>query len=213
MIIDVNKTALIPGSSSDRGIQTSREDIIEIGLGLIRTGGYTPTWISHVLEMAKVASLYDHFTSKDAFVLAVIERYATVERERWGRLLDGSDIPPLKKLRCYFRDLISTYGCSGGPIAGSLLGNLCVGLARQNEEIRLLLCQEFDAWQTAIARTIRECIEKQELSDKSDADEMAAFLVDSWEGAQVRAKTEQSDKALELFFDYAFTTLLKDRRC
>jgi TetR/AcrR family transcriptional repressor of nem operon len=35
------------------------------------------------------------------------------------------------------------------------------------------------------------------------------LLVNGWEGAQVRAKTEQSDKPLELFIDYAFNVLLK----
>ena len=38
---------------------------------------------------------------------------------------------------------------------------------------------------------------------------LAALLVNGWEGAQVRAKTEQSDKPLELFLDNAFNVLLK----
>jgi TetR/AcrR family transcriptional regulator, transcriptional repressor for nem operon len=191
--------------------QTTKENLIKVGVDLIHSSGYTATGINQVLEAAKVpkGSFYHHFTTKDEFVLEVIQRYAAGEQERWERLLDDSDLSPLKKLRRYFKDLIATYGRRGGPIAGCLLGNLSLEVAGQNDEIRKLLGKAFDAWQAAIARTIREAIEKQELPKTFRADDVAALLVNNWEGAQVRAKTEQSDKPLELFFDNAFNILLK----
>ncbi len=191
--------------------QTTKENLIEVGLGLIHSAGYTATGINQVLEAAKVpkGSFYHHFTTKDEFVLDVVRRYAAGEQERWERLLDDSNLSPLKKLRRYFKDLIATYGVSGGPIAGCLLGNLSLEVAGQNAEIRNLLRQVFDAWQDAIAKTIREAIDKQELPKTTKAADLAALLVNGWEGAQVRAKAEQSDKPLELFFNNAFNVLLK----
>jgi TetR/AcrR family transcriptional repressor of nem operon len=192
--------------------QTTRENLIEVGLGLIHSAGYTATGINQVLEAAKVpkGSFYHHFTTKDEFVMEVVRRYAAGEQERWEKLLDDSNLSPLKKLRRYFKDLIATYGRRGGPIAGCLLGNLSLEVAGQNTEIRNLLRQAFDAWQDAIAKTIREAVEKQELPKTTKADDLAALLVNGWEGAQVRAKSEQSDKPLELFFDNAFNALLKN---
>jgi TetR/AcrR family transcriptional repressor of nem operon len=191
--------------------QTTKENLIEVGVGLIHSAGYTATGINQVLEAAKVpkGSFYHHFSTKDEFVLDVVRRYAAGEQQRWERLLDESNLSPLKKLRRYFKDLIATYGRRGGPIAGCLLGNLSLEVAGQNTEIRNLLRQAFDAWQNAIAKTIREAIEKHELPKTAKADELAALLVNGWEGAQVRAKSEQSDKPLELFFDNAFNVLLK----
>jgi TetR/AcrR family transcriptional regulator, transcriptional repressor for nem operon len=193
------------------GKQTTRENLIEVGLELIHSSGYTATGINQVLETARVpkGSFYHHFSTKDEFVLEVVKRYAAGEQERWERLLDDSNLSPSKKLRRYFKDLIATYGRRGGPIAGCLLGNLSLEVAGQNVEIRNLLRQAFDAWQNAIARTIREAIEKQELPRATKADDLAALLVNGWEGAQVRAKAEQSDKPLELFFDNAFDVLLR----
>jgi TetR/AcrR family transcriptional regulator, transcriptional repressor for nem operon len=192
--------------------QTTKENLIEVGVGLIHFAGYTATGINQVLEAAKVpkGSFYHHFTTKDEFVMEVVRRYAAGEQERWGKLLDDSNLSPLKKLRRYFKDLIATYGRRGGPIAGCLLGNLSLEVAGQNTEIRNLLRQAFDAWQNAIAKTIREAVEKQELPKTTKADDLAALLVNGWEGAQVRAKSEQSDKPLELFFDNAFNVLLKN---
>lgn len=192
--------------------QTTRETLIDVGLNLIHTAGYTATGINQILDTAKVpkGSFYHHFTTKDEFVLEVIKRYATGEQERWQRLLDDSDLTPVKKLRRYFKNLISTYGRRGGPIAGCLLGNLSLEVAGQNPEIRKLLRQAFDAWEAAIAKTLREAIDRQELPRTLKPDDVAALLVNNWEGAQVRAKAEQSDKPLELFFDYTFNVLLKN---
>jgi len=191
--------------------QTTRENLIEVGLQLIRSSGYTATGINQVLEAAEVpkGSFYHHFGTKDEFVMEVIRRYAAGEQERLEKLLNGPEVSPLKKLRRYFKDLIATYGRRGGPIAGCLLGNLSLEISGQNAEIRNLLRQAFDGWQSAIAKTIREAMEKRELPKTTKADDMAALLVNGWEGAQVRAKAEQSDMPLELFFDNAFNVLLK----
>jgi len=191
--------------------QTTRENLIEVGLQLIRSSGYTATGINQVLEAADVpkGSFYHHFGTKDEFVMEVIRRYAAGEQERLEKLLNGPEVSPLKKLRRYFKDLIATYGRRGGPIAGCLLGNLSLEISGQNAEIRNLLRQAFDGWQSAIAKTIREAMEKRELPKTTKAVDMAALLVNGWEGAQVRAKAEQSDMPLELFFDNAFNVLLK----
>lgn len=192
-------------------MHTTKENLITVGLDLIRSAGYTATGINQVLEAAKVpkGSFYHHFATKDEFVLEVIQRYAAGEQERWERLLDDSNLSPLKKLRRYFKDLIATYGRRGGPIAGCLLGNLSLEVAGQNDEIRKLLAKAFDTWQAAFARTIREAIDKQEVPKTVKADDVAALLVNNWEGAQTRAKTEQNDKPLELFVDNVFNVLLK----
>ncbi len=183
--------------------QTTKENLIEVGLRLMHTAGYTATGINQILDAAEVpkGSFYHHFSTKDEFVLEVIRRYAAGEQDRWERLLGNSNVSPLKKLRQYFKAMIATYGMGGGPIAGCLLGNLSLEVSGQNAEIRYLLRQAFDGWQEAIAATLREAVAKHELSDTARVDDLAALVVNNWEGAQVRAKAEQSDKPLELFLD------------
>src|ERR1700761_7912085 len=156
--------------------QTTKENLITVGVELIRSVGYTATGINQILEAAKVpkGSFYHHFATKDEFVLEVIRRYAAGEQERWEKFLDDSDVSPLKKLRRYFKDLIATYGRRGGPISGCLLGNLSLEIAGQNDEIRKLLAKVFDAWQDAIAKTIREAVDKQELPRTTRVEDLAA---------------------------------------
>ena len=190
--------------------KSTRENLIDAGLTLIHTLGYTATGINQVLETANVpkGSFYHHFSTKDEFVMEVVKRYAAGEQERWEKLLGDPDVAPIKKLRRYFKDLIATYGRRGGPIAGCLLGNLSLEIAGQSPEIRKLLRQAFDAWQDAVAKAIREAVDAKEISKSAKADDLAALLVNGWEGAQVRAKAEQSDAPLQLFFDHAFDVML-----
>jgi TetR/AcrR family transcriptional regulator, transcriptional repressor for nem operon len=191
--------------------QTTRENLIQVGLGLVRSAGYLATGVNQVLEAAKVpkGSFYYHFATKGEFVLEVIKRYAAGEQERWERLLVHSNLSPLRKLRRYLKDLIATYGVRGGPIAGCLLGNMSLEIEAQNPEIRKTLIQAFEAWENAITRAIREAVEKEELRSSDEPGNLAALLINGWEGAQVRAKALQSDKPLNLFFDHAFNDLLK----
>ncbi|MEK6397757.1 MAG: TetR family transcriptional regulator C-terminal domain-containing protein [Terriglobus sp.] len=191
--------------------QTTKDNLIEVGLQLIHTTGYSATGINQILEAAGVpkGSFYHHFGTKDEFVMEVVRRYAMGEMARLETFLNDPKLSPLKKLRSYFKDLIATYGRKSGPIAGCLLGNLSLEIAGQNTEIRDLLRQAFDGWQDTIASTIREAIAKGELPRTAKADELGALLVNNWEGAQVRAKAEQSDKPLELFMKFSFDVLLK----
>jgi TetR/AcrR family transcriptional regulator, transcriptional repressor for nem operon len=191
--------------------QVTREHLIDIGLKQIHSAGYTATGINEILQLAAIpkGSFYHHFASKDAFAKEVIQRYASGEQQRWQLFLDDAKLSPLKRLRRYFKEMIAVYG-RRGPIAGCLLGQMSLEVAERNPEIRNVLRQAFDAWQDAIARTIREAIEQHELPKTAKADDLAALLVNGWEGAQVRAKAEQSDKPLELFFAFAFNVLLKD---
>jgi TetR/AcrR family transcriptional repressor of nem operon len=105
--------------------------------------------------------------------------------------------------------MVTIYG-RRGLATGCLLGNMSLEIAEHNPEIRAALRKSFNAWQNAIAKTIQEAIEQHELPKTAKADILAALVVNSWEGAQVRAKAEQSDKPLDLFFDLTFNLLLKN---
>ena len=188
----------------------TREELIEVGLKQIHSAGYTATGINQILELADVpkGSFYHHFASKDAFAKEILEHYNFGEQKRWESFLGDTKVSPLKRLRRYFKEMIAIYGRRGRS-AGCLLGNMTLEVAEHNPELRGVLRKSFDCWQNAIAKTIREAIEKHELPKTANADELAAVLVNAWEGAQVRTKVEQSDKPLELFFDLTFNVLLK----
>jgi TetR/AcrR family transcriptional repressor of nem operon len=186
----------------------TREALIEVGLDLIRSTGYAATGINQILDAAETHSFYNHFENKEQFVIEVIRLYVATGHQHMERLLSESRLSPLERLRRYFEDMIAIHGRRAGPIKGCLLSNLSLEIAGHNAEIRDALRQSFDGWQEALAMTIREAIENGELPPAAKPDELAAVIVDTWQGAQVRAKAEQTDKALDLFLYGTFDLLL-----
>jgi TetR/AcrR family transcriptional repressor of nem operon len=171
--------------------------------------GYGSTALNQILAQAAVpkGSFYHHFASKEAFAEEVIRQYATGQELKWKRILRDGKLTPIKRLRKYFRQLIKDHG-RGAEVSGCLLGIMSLEVAEHNESLRLLVKDAFDHWQDAIANTLSEAVEAHELSSEVKADDLAAIIVSLWEGAQIRAKSELSDRPLELFFRFTFDRLL-----
>jgi TetR/AcrR family transcriptional regulator, transcriptional repressor for nem operon len=191
-------------------VQTTREHLIEIGLQRIHKIGYAATGVKEILDLAGVpkGSFYHYFPSKEAFAQEVLRQYASREAQRWETILGDDKLPPLKRLRKYFNELVSVYG-QRGPISGCLMGQMSVEVAEQSPIIQSLLSRAFGEWQQAIAALLRSAVDRDDLPRSTKADELASFLLNSWEGALVRSKAEKSDQPLDTFIQFAFKVLLK----
>ena len=186
-----------------------KQALIEVGVELLRSTGYAATGISEISDAAQTRSFYTHFTNKDEFVIEAIKFYTASEQQHLERIRADATLSPLEKLRRYFEDKMATSGYRSGRFIGCLLGTLSLEVAGYNPEIRRLLRRSFDDWQTAIAAPIREAIDGGELSGSASEYDLAAIVLDTWEGAQVRAKADRSDKALDLFLNSTFDVLLR----
>ena len=142
-------------SIGDMAVQTTRERLIEIGLKRIHKIGYAATGVTEILDLAGVpkGSFYHYFPSKEAFAQEVLQRYAYREAQRWETILGDDKLPPLKRLRKYFNELMSVYG-QKGPISGCLLGTMSVEVAEHSPDIQSLLSSAFGSWQQAIAAVL-----------------------------------------------------------
>ena len=190
--------------------KNTREHLIDVGLQLIHSTGYNATGVKEILDHAGVpkGSFYHYFPSKEAFAQEVLQRYATAEGERAERMLGDTRLRPLNRLRKYFEELLSVYGQTG-PISGCLIGNLSLEVADHSAVLQPALSAVFNHWQQPIANVLREAMEKGDLARTTKPDELAAFLLNNWEGALVRSKAEKSDQPLELFLHFTFNVLLK----
>ena len=94
---------------------STRDRLIEAGLLLMRRHGYGATGLQEILDLTSIpkGSFYHHFSSKEVFAAAVIERYDALADQRCQRVLGNTRQAPLKRLRRYFEDLIQMAGQSG----------------------------------------------------------------------------------------------------
>jgi TetR/AcrR family transcriptional repressor of nem operon len=189
--------------------KSTRDHLIDVGVGLMHRNGYNATGLTDILQAADVpkGSFYHHFGSKEDFAAAALERYAKHEGEHAAAVLDDATTPPLKRLRCYFSDLVKIYG-QKGAIPGCMMGRFSLEIAEQSPQLRKQISATFVHWQHTIATVIRQAVAQKELPAGTDPESLAGFLLNSWEGALLRSQAEKSNAPLDTFMRYAFDALL-----
>src|SRR5258708_20580751 len=130
-----------------------------------------------ILDVAGVhkGSFYHYFRSKEAFAQEVLQHYASREAQRWETILGDEKLPPLKRLRKYFNELVTVYG-QKGPISGCLLGQMSVEVAEHSPDIQSLLSSTFDGCHQAITTLLHSALDRVDLPRSTEAAELAAFL-------------------------------------
>jgi TetR/AcrR family transcriptional repressor of nem operon len=184
-----------------------REQIVAAGLKTLLEKGFNGCGVQEITDAAGVpkGSFYNHFESKEALGAEIVDRYAQGNPRRAA--LGDKSVPPLDRLRRHFDALSEMYaGLKYGR--GCLLGNFSAELADQSPLIRARLAALFAAWTKDIEAVIREAQADASISNKTRAADLAAFLLDAFEGALLRARVEKGPRAFDRFKKVAFTQIL-----
>jgi TetR/AcrR family transcriptional repressor of nem operon len=93
-----------------------------------------------------------------------------------------------------------------------MVGNFGTELADHSRLIRDRLAMILAAWSRAIESCIREAQAARAIEADLDAATVAAFLLNSWEGAVLRSKIDKDGKAQQQFLSIVFLTILSPKR-
>jgi TetR/AcrR family transcriptional regulator, transcriptional repressor for nem operon len=184
-----------------------REQIVEAGLKTLLQKGFNGCGVRDITDAAGVptGSFYNHFASKEALGAEIVERYAR-DNPRREALRDKS-LPPLERLRRHFEGLNAMYaGLAYGR--GCLLGNFSAELADQSPLIRERLAALSASWTKEIEDAVRDAQAEGAAPRGADPADLAAFLLDAYEGALLRARIEKSGAPLDRFMSITFARLL-----
>lgn len=184
-----------------------RDKLLAAAFELIYTKGYNACGVLDITNAAGVpkGSFYNYFKSKEAMALAVLELY----RSYLGAdLLKDKSKAPIKRLRSLFESYAALHA-KWGYERGCMMGNFGAELSSQSGAIRKALKKYFDEFCNTIATVVQEAQDKDELSPNGDANQIARFLVNSWEGAIIRAKIVRTSAPFNDFFAMTFDSALK----
>jgi TetR/AcrR family transcriptional repressor of nem operon len=175
----------------------------------MRKHGYGATGLQELLRVADVpkGSFYHHFSSKEDFAAAVIERYVTLLGKHREEFFGNVRQAPLKRLRRYFENLVRLAG-QAAPIPGCLIGSLSLEVASASPLLQGCLRSSFSHWQTAVASVLREAMENCDLPQSTKPETLAGFVINSWEGALLRSQADKSNAPLKDFLHYVFEEML-----
>ena len=169
---------------------------------LVYEKGYNGVGLQKILNEAMVpkGSFYYYFDSKEDFGLKLIDFYANNTLDFLKTFLGNKEHSPKKRIFDLFEAVKETY-ISQGFLKGCLLGNCSLELGNE-ESFGQNIARNFSKWQSLFEQTIAEGQEGGTIKDEYSASEYAAFLLNSWEGALVRMKSEKSIEPMNLFIQF-----------
>ncbi|MDD2466155.1 MAG: TetR family transcriptional regulator C-terminal domain-containing protein [Desulfobulbus sp.] len=187
----------------------NKEDIIQVGLDIVLSRGFTATGVEAILKQANVpkGSFYNFFSSKEEFALAIIDRFVAERQEVFSPIFRNDSLPPLRRIRESFETLITIFE-SDDCSKGCLLGNLGQEMSDQSENLRQRLEQSLQMWVRELATLLVEAQEEKTIPADMDAEMLAENLISSFQGALLRSKVKKSSEPLNNFIYLYFDRFL-----
>jgi len=185
----------------------TKEQLIVAGLNALLEKGFNGVGVQEITEQAGVpkGSFYNHFESKEALGAEIVERYGLNSTRR--AILRDKTVPPLQRLRTHFETLNASFVKSKFE-RGCLLGNFSAELANQSPVIRESLVTLFERWTKDLEVAIADAQGEGAVSSDRDAGDIAAFLLDAYEGTLLRARVQRDRAPFDRFMKLAFEQIL-----
>jgi len=193
--------------------QSFRQQIIEAGLRVMFRQGYMGSGVRAITAEAAVpqGSFTNHFRSKEAFALEVLDRYFEHVKGLVSQALGDATLTPRERLLRYL-DIITERLTDDRCVRGCLIGDFSLEAVQHSDMLRERLGEIFTEWRRPFAACIAQAQAAGEIASTFEPVELADFLLSSWEGAILRMKVERTAAALERFKKIAFQTVFKKER-
>jgi len=190
--------------------ESKRERILDAGLKVMFRQGFHGSGVRDIVAAASApqGSFTNHFASKEAFAVEVLDRYFDYVKGLVASALDDRSLSPRDRLRRYL-DIITEKLAAGRYKRGCLIGDFSLETSQGSDVLRERLAAVYREWITPFADCIKEAQKAGEIASDFPPRELAEFLLASWQGAILRMKVERSAAPLERFKAIAFQTVFK----
>ncbi|WP_424191746.1 TetR family transcriptional regulator C-terminal domain-containing protein [Ampullimonas aquatilis] len=183
----------------------TRQVILQSATEIFLQKGYNGCGLNEILAAANVpkGSFYHYFESKEALAKAVLEDYANDTRtwfaEQHEQSRKGAALDVLWETLSAIRDQLVAKQFAGG----CLLGTLAQELAGSNFDLVCYMKELFPRWEKQLGFFLESAVALGELPADTNVPELSAYLLDTWEGAVLRARLEKSPLPLDRFISYS----------
>jgi TetR/AcrR family transcriptional repressor of nem operon len=186
-----------------------REKLLQVGLQVVHERGFRGASVRDIVQAAGVpqGSFTNHFASKEAFGLAVIDLYTAYSDAMVRETLGNATLAPLARVRAYFDAQIAMMK-RDAMRGGCLYGNFSAEASSHSEAMRTKVVAALGARAQAVAACLREAIDAGELAPL-DVDGVAGFIVSSLQGAILVSKAQRSLAPLEQLTSVVFASVLR----
>ena len=173
-----------------------RENLLDAGHRLMWQTGYGATGVRDIVAEAGApqGSFTNHFRSKEEFACEVLDRYFAYVSGLVADALSDASLSPTDRLRRYL-DIITQKLDAADWSRGCMIGNFSLETSPQSERLRTKLSAIFTQWRAPFAAAIAEGQAAGAISSEFTPDDLADFLLTSWQGAILRMKVDPQSAA------------------
>jgi TetR/AcrR family transcriptional regulator, transcriptional repressor for nem operon len=185
-----------------------RHRLLTQGGRVIYELGFNASGVQDIVAAADVpkGSFYSYFDSKEAFAAEVLQAYWESIEGRHGKVMYDARIKPLERIEALFELLVQDHEAQEFKL-GCLVGNFSLELSN-SRDVRGALEGILSRWEGMVAACLDEAKQRQELASDRDSAQLAAIIVEAWEGAVLRSKVERSGEACRRFQQVTLKRLL-----
>jgi TetR/AcrR family transcriptional repressor of nem operon len=171
--------------------------------------GYVGASVRDIVEAAGVpqGSFTNHFASKEAFSLEILNIYFAHNRDVIAETLRNEALSPLKRLRAYI-DASITAIKNHGTKNGCLVGNFAAEASDHSEVIRKRVSAIYGEVREAVTDCLKAAVKDGELPKSLKTSEVATFVVTGLQGAWLVSKVERDLAFAENYKKMLFSTVL-----
>jgi TetR/AcrR family transcriptional repressor of nem operon len=181
-----------------------RDALLDAGFETLHAGGYSATGVAAIAAAARApkGSFYNHFRSKEALAVEVLARYGQGRRLD---LLTDPGVPPVQRIRNHLDHLRADLAAHGYR-RGCMYGNFAAEAPAGAPAVTAAVTAALERWRDLLAGTIREGQRAGDITADVEPDAAAQLIIDAWEGAALRAKSQGDEQPVDnvtrLVFDH-----------
>jgi TetR/AcrR family transcriptional repressor of nem operon len=189
---------------------SNREKILSEGLKVVHAHGFANASVRDIVAAAGVpqGSFTNHFDSKEAFGLEILDLYYVGMCEGMDETLRNETLAPLKRLRAWI-DRNAHRAQANGFRNGCMIGNFSAEAGSHSDAMRARLSQIITEIHTAIATCLKGAVKAGELPKNFDCAGTAEFIFTGQQGASLMSKTQGSSAPIEHFKKTLFAKVLR----
>jgi len=182
-----------------------RKAVQKAGTKLFTERGFNASSVKDITDAAGVpkGSFYNHFRSKEALAAEIVTAYGNGTTDR--AVLTNANVPALTRLKKHFGALNEYFSrCNEGCLVGKFMAEV----SDDTPQLRENLIGVLSLWGEQISSAIADGQRQGSIRKDLKADDLAAFLIDSYEGAVFRTRVEKSPRALKSFSKVVFSSIV-----
>jgi TetR/AcrR family transcriptional repressor of nem operon len=184
--------------------RSTRNALLKAAMREFLAQGFSACSVEDITKAARVpkGSFYNHFKSKQSLAAEIVSEYGKGVTDR--SVFTDPAIAPLTRLKKHFAALNAYFsGCKDGCLVGKFMAEVSVDTPQIRESLRRVL----NVWGEELSSTLAEGQRQGAIRKDLPADDLAAFLIDSYEGAILRTRLEKKPRALECFVKVVFSSI------